>query len=559
MRLSNFGIRGIVSATIAMLIFALAFLLSMAVGERSRALLEREIGRSLAQSAQSMVDKLDTDMWSRSVQVSVLSKLAALKDADLSRTLLDEMQARDPSFAWAGVTDASGKIVASSSGILHGADISPRPVYKRGIEGLFIGDVHDAVLLAKLLPNPSGEPMKFVDVSAPIHDSDGKLIGVLATHFSWRWAREVQERVIGSISQRRGLQTVIIGAEGTVLMGADNMLGQPLPLNILKRGPDSQNIGWGVERWPDGIDYLTGFAFGTGHADYEGLGWAVVARQPVSVAYATANALESEVLIWGGVMALVFSGVGWLAAGWIAHPIKRIAEAARSLRDGKPDTEIPLIGGIAEVSELSKTLRELVEALTRSKLDLRQMEGLASQDRLTGLPNRRFFEQYSSTLAQRTGGVAFNVLCLNLDGFKAVNDSLGHAAGDELLRQVAGRLVDGLRSGDVIARMGGDEFAVIVLDGPGGHLAPVAEIAQRLIASVNEPFLLSGQLAHVGCSIGIAQWPAHGRHFDTVMELADQALYAAKRGGRNRAVLYGQDEAFVCGPAGATADAAERR
>jgi diguanylate cyclase (GGDEF)-like protein len=535
------GLRGLVALVSAALIVGMAALMAQTTSERSRRQLEKEIGRSLAELAHQMVDKLDTDMWARANQVSVLSKIPAVRDPAVAQKVVDELKAKDPTVAWVGVMDFAGMIVAASDGILIGVDASSRPVFVEGMKGLFIGDVHDAVLLAEKLPNPSGEPMKFVDVAAPLSDEQGNIVGTLASHFSWAWAREIQRSMIQSMQGRPGMEAFIVGADGTVLLGPAGSFGGKLDLETIRIAKGGQR-NWAVETWPDGERYLTGVAFGSGHGDYKGLGWTVLARQPAEVAYAPAYDLRNDILLYGSVFAAVFSILAWVAAGWITRPLSAIAIAAKRLRDGEPDVEIPALGGIAEVEDLSQSLRALIGALTNSKAALARMEDAAYQDRLTALPNRRFLEQYAESLANRPGRGTFTVLYMDLDGFKSVNDTLGHQAGDVVLRHVAVRLASCVRGEDLVARLGGDEFAAIIVASANGTPPRMGEITQRLIAAVGEPILIAGRAVRVGCSIGFAEWPSHGASLPEVLERADQALYAAKRMGKNRAVAYAEVE-----------------
>mgnify|MGYP005989186605 CR=1 FL=1 len=161
------------------------------------------------------------------------------------------------------------------------------------------------------------------------------------------------------------------------------------------------------------------------------------------------------------------------------------------------------------------------------------IEHMARHDTLTGLPNRRLFQETLGreiALARRDGG-RVAVLTLDLDRFKAVNDTFGHPAGDALLCVVAGRLREGLREGDAVARLGGDEFAIIL---PlRGEPRPIATVARRLIQAAGRPVDLDGRAAAIGVSIGIAIWPKHGDSADTLFKNADIALYRAKDAGRN--------------------------
>ncbi|MDE4911197.1 MULTISPECIES: EAL domain-containing protein [Methylobacterium] len=162
-----------------------------------------------------------------------------------------------------------------------------------------------------------------------------------------------------------------------------------------------------------------------------------------------------------------------------------------------------------------------------------QVAHMARHDGLTDLPNRAlFYERLEIRLADlHLHGGACAVLCLDLDRFKAVNDSLGHAAGDFLLRAVAHRIRAVLRAEDMVARLGGDEFAVLVAD--AGDPAHAETLAARLIAAVQAPIRFGKQRLKVGLSVGIAQAPGHGPDSETLFRRADLALCRAKAEGGN--------------------------
>lgn len=163
---------------------------------------------------------------------------------------------------------------------------------------------------------------------------------------------------------------------------------------------------------------------------------------------------------------------------------------------------------------------------------------LASRDPLTGLANRhRFQEQLDHELlrAPRTGG-AVGLMYIDLDGFKAVNDHLGHHAGDALLQQVAARLRECVRATDTVARLGGDEFAIIL---PVLHQAQDAvHIGEKLLARLAEPYALDADIARISASIGFALHPLDGRNATELIHGADRAMYEAKRHGRNRILRH---------------------
>ena len=164
---------------------------------------------------------------------------------------------------------------------------------------------------------------------------------------------------------------------------------------------------------------------------------------------------------------------------------------------------------------------------------------MAHHDALTGLANRAaLVERIEDASARhRRWGEEFNVLMLDLDRFKQVNDTFGHPTGDELLKQVAERLKTMLRETDVLARLGGDEFAIIQVN--DDHPGDAAEaLAARIIRGLGEPFVVDGNGVSVGASVGISLAPQHGIHADDLLKMADLALYHAKSLGRNRYAIF---------------------
>jgi diguanylate cyclase (GGDEF)-like protein len=163
-----------------------------------------------------------------------------------------------------------------------------------------------------------------------------------------------------------------------------------------------------------------------------------------------------------------------------------------------------------------------------------QIQRLAGQDELSLLPNRRTFDlrldQELAHLGRSGKGLA--VMLIDLDRFKAVNDTYGHTAGDELIRQVAQRLTKLVRSGDTVARIGGDEFGIIQTH--GNFPAGCAALGERILEALTEPFIIMGVATTIGCSIGIALAPEDANDREALLRLADTALYQSKNGGRNR-------------------------
>ena len=185
------------------------------------------------------------------------------------------------------------------------------------------------------------------------------------------------------------------------------------------------------------------------------------------------------------------------------------------------------------VQGLVVTIRDVGE---RTNLE-DQLRHQAFHDPLTGLPNRSLFEDRvrHSVARTRRHGRGMAVLFVDLDDFKTVNDSLGHAAGDELLRQVAQRLNSWVRTSDTVARLGGDEFAVLVEEPEHPEEAQV--IAQRINTGMEQPCVIDGHELFVGASVGIAPSES-GSTSEELMRNADTAMYAAKAGGKGRSAVF---------------------
>jgi diguanylate cyclase (GGDEF)-like protein len=194
------------------------------------------------------------------------------------------------------------------------------------------------------------------------------------------------------------------------------------------------------------------------------------------------------------------------------------------------------------LARMNVAISQIAAMSRQRKLLQEELHHQASHDALTGLPNRGqalLLVNQALERARRSGD-AVTVLFVDLDGFKTVNDTLGHRAGDEVLRVVARRLSSAVRHGDVAARLGGDEF-VVMLEGATA-VGTAAQVAERIIDALSEKIIVeSGAEARVGASVGIATSPAGDVTADELVHDADQALYRAKAEGKGRHVVFGAE------------------
>jgi diguanylate cyclase (GGDEF)-like protein len=183
------------------------------------------------------------------------------------------------------------------------------------------------------------------------------------------------------------------------------------------------------------------------------------------------------------------------------------------------------------------------EDITSRELAAEKIQFAAHHDTLTGLANRTLFNAKleEALTAAAHNGIAGDLMLLDLDKFKPVNDSFGHDVGDELLKSVAQRLRECVRSSDLVARLGGDEFGII-LTGTGSGNAGTAEIADRIVKKIGTPFTVLDNIISVGISVGIS--PITGSELDPspVIKRADLALYEVKKNGRNGFKFYEEED-----------------
>ena len=212
-----------------------------------------------------------------------------------------------------------------------------------------------------------------------------------------------------------------------------------------------------------------------------------------------------------------------------AQPSFKIAALEAGARDfiSKPFDLLEVHKRIHNMLEVRLLYRELAQYS-------RAQQELALHDALTGLPNRRLLEDRIATTLQHANRNHHKaaIMYIDLDGFKAINDTHGHAYGDEVLKTIAKRLLDCSRKEDTVARLGGDEFMVVLSEVNG--LADAQGPAAKIVEAVSEPIFINDLTLRLSTSIGISIYPDDADTVDALISIADYALYEAKRGGKNR-------------------------
>jgi PAS domain S-box-containing protein len=418
----------------ALVALALAVLSLLAVAavalttERSASREAREqVYKELAELAFQLRYRLDRGMFERFRDIQVASSLDSLRagSTEAKRRVMERLQQTYPDYAWIGFADPQGMVLASTGGLLEASDVSERPWFQAGRAGPYVGDVHDALLLARLLAAPGEQPPRLLDLAAPVYMPDGRLAGVLGAHLNWSWAEEVLASILRPRRQDERIAVFVLSADGTVLAGPADSIGRQLPLTaMISRGRDG--VG-GVVTWPDGRDYVTGHSSSEGYRYYPGLGWHVLARQPVEQAFAPVRALQREVALVGVVLAVLLVAIGWLLAAWIAQPLRAVSVAADRLRAGDGSVTIPVSDRFAELVTLTGSLQALLDALTKKEAALRGRTEEAER-------RQRFLDAILTNMqdalyVNKGGRIAFaNEACVGLFGAADVRELLDRSS-----------------------------------------------------------------------------------------------------------------------------------
>lgn len=416
----------------------LSVLVSLSVGYTARGQMEANVGQSLAELAYQMADKLDRGMFERYRDIQILTSLELLQNPATSvaakRELLEKLQITYQYYAWIGLTDTQGKVLVSTNRVLEGKDVRARPWFQKAQTDIYVGDVHPAVLLAKILPNPTGEPLRLIDVAAPVRDRTGNFKGVLGAHLSWKWAREVQESLLRTIEKHRAVEILILAQDGTVLLGPPELESQQLTLESVRAARTGENSHM-LETWSNGKSYLTGFAQSQGYRNYPGLGWLVMVRQRSHLAFALAQKLQHQIFLITMTLGILLAILGWLIADAMAQPLLEIAAAADRIRHGHLNSKIPAFGGKDEIAILSRSLNELVLSLMRQEQELQasnhQLQSELQERQQTQKALKQSEERFR--IAARCASdliYEWNISSGSLEWFGNIDEQLGYNVGE---------------------------------------------------------------------------------------------------------------------------------
>jgi len=366
-------------------------------------------------------------------------------------------------------------------------------------------------------------------VAVPIHVPSARFLGALTAKLNLSSMDQILRRYAPSDSGR----VYLVSAEGEIVTGRATGSGTRLTTATMQR-LTARDGSLATYRGYDG-EHVVGSM-----RTEPTLRWSVVAEAPASLAFQQVTRLRNTMML---LVAGLLVGVGMIAyflGLFIVRPLHRLAKGAAKVAAGNLDVDLPVLSG-GEVGYLTEVfnnmvvrLREGREALDAANETLRrkneELERLSVTDGLTGLYNRRRLMEAVNDEARRSQRLkhTFALLMVDVDHFKKYNDSFGHPAGDTVLARVAAILREATREVDHVARYGGEEFLVML---PETGMPEALDISERIRARIGEEVFHGRRMT---VSIGVAEFPLHGDTPEQVIAAADEALYEAKREGRDR-------------------------
>ncbi|WP_459617927.1 diguanylate cyclase [Bordetella sp. 2513F-2] len=460
----------------------------------------------------------------RRLLATAVQSIQGQPDSFAAQRVLDGLATASDLFNVLVMVDAAGQVRATA----------PRGAHAGPAHASLAVAAADAA--ATVVPPPTSRAFRdsagrwVVALVHPLRDADGGPGGYVAGYI-YLHDGVILRGILGPQDFHGGVYSYAFDREGMILYHPDpSLIGvevrQPITETVLKGGSGAMRY---VNR--RGIDMVAGYAY------VPAVEWGVVVQSPAEEILARADALQWRTLLYASPVGLLLLLGSWWMSRLIARPLNQLALAASRLEaPGMEGTVRSIRGWYLEAAELRRALLKSIASVTQQ---MGTLQRATATDPMTGLLNRRGLEAGLAHVFGPHRRAA--VVTLDIDHFKRINDTYGHPYGDQVLRQLAMILQANARSEDLAARLGGEEFVVVLPDADGEAGMRLAERLRLLVADAEMP---NG--VRLTISLGVACSPEHGTRFDTVYACADQALYLAKVQGRNRSRLY---TGPVAGPA----------
>jgi diguanylate cyclase (GGDEF)-like protein len=501
---------------ITALVIALVLVAGIGAGGISLLIAESELRQVIARQELSLLTSaaalIDNDLQNKQQLLTALTEHVPGREPTLDQlqALFEAHGSLREQFFNVNAFDAKGNLVASlRDRYAKRINIAERPYFQETMR------TREGVISAPFKSALSGRPV--VVLTQPLRDADGRIIGI----------------VLGAIDLLRPsfsaqLEALRSSADGYLLMLTDDgtIVHHPNKNLVLEKIDDNPGtLGAamlrGGEGWEDGL-LDDGVPTLLVHKHLRLVDWTIGLSYPVRSAFAPMQSVRLRAFA-GAVILTALAGLfGWAITQKLLRPLGRLRRHVEDVDAGRAAIGVFDVARPDEFGHLSRAFYALSQRREAAEMELHR---LATTDALTGINNRRMFDEFFPNVlarAARSGhqvGLAF----LDIDHFKQVNDTLGHAAGDAVLVEFARRLTHAVRITDTVARLAGDEF-VIVFE----HLASTTEadlLGRKILEEMREPFVIGDVRRSVTTSVGIAMTTSVDVAMDDVMRAADLALY----------------------------------
>lgn len=368
------GVRPRIALSFGLLGLVCLLVLGLVASHAAHLEAHRHAEATLSQAASALAQQLDNDMTERLADVTAMAQWLAVHHDDQRlgswREVLEQLQRSKPDYSWIGLSAPDGEVRVATQRLLEGRSVAARPWFQRGLQAPTVLSVHEAKLLAKLLPASGREPLRLVDVAAPVQ-VDGRTVAVLGAHLNWQWARQRSQVLLGTFAASQGLRVWILDPQGQVLLGDPELWRAPPGASLPDR-PVAQTLG-------DGLPWLLTSQPSKPLGAYPGMGWRVVVAQPLAVALAAAEWVQRVLLALGLLGALVFAGASWWLASSLTAPLRHAAEVAQqvaAIAEPNPGTEPR---SRDEVTQLSQSIRTLAQHLGEREAALTRLQASVNE------------------------------------------------------------------------------------------------------------------------------------------------------------------------------------
>jgi len=533
--------------TIIALVLLVALVILYITWASSARTLTTQAEERLQEMASSTMDKIDHDFFERSGDLRVIATDPIIASRESSPQQITErlIAYRNiyKTYTSLSLFDLNRVRIADTSGMSlgkQGSSFKEWDVVLQG--GLSIASDID---LSKTL----GLPVIFF--ATLVKDKNNQPFGIIMTRMPLDRLYEIFGNVSISSAVEEDIHIDLVNRDGLLIYSNCDRKGI-----LIEKSPDweavknrsEEKIGTIEHYMHSGTeDSIMVFCHEQGYLDFMGNGWTLMIHVPNRIVLASLIELRNSwilVILPSITLAII---VALFLSIRLSKPLTELRDAVAEVGKGNLDTRVK-IRSRDEIGDLGDYFNKMVENLKRTTTSIDNLEReiterkkaegklrlLATHDGLTGLPNRALlYDRFDTALAnaqRKNKKVA--IMSLDLDRFKNINDTLGHDVGDKLLVNATGRLTSMLRKVDTVARMGGDEFVLLLWE--VGQKDDAIKVAQKILEGFRQPFIIDEKKLNITVSIGVAIYPEDGKDIKDLLKNSDELMYRAKESGRDR-------------------------